>query len=287
MITRLEPFMKPIPVLDHGYIMLLDVMGDDDTVVQSARVSYAQGTRKTQNDRNLLRYLMRSRHTSPFEQCRIRLEVKLPLFVERQWVRHRTASLNEMSARYSVLPSEFYIPRPEDVGTQSTSNKQGRDTEGYKGDFSTELRQTCDQAYGAYEQALEEGVSRELARCHLPVNIYTKKVWAMDLHNLLHFLSLRLDPHAQLEIRAYAKAIAEIVKIWVPWTWEAFEDYRLGALHLTRFDVAALKSMLSRLTLEGFVVEKLIDNVIEDSDLASGGREAADLRKKLERLLGT
>lgn len=246
---HLKKFQTPIPVLDHGYIMLVDVMGDDDAIVQAARVSYAKGTKKTNNDRGLLRYLMRSRHTSPFEQARIKLEIKLPIFVERQWVRHRMASLNEMSARYSVLPDEFYIPDEDEVRAQSTSNKQGRG-ESLEGEAVTayinSLRETCSDAYEAYEQALEAGVTRELARCLLPVNVYTSKVWTMDLHNLFHFLSLRMDSHAQKEIRLYADAIGSIVKEWVPWAWEAFEDYRLGGMYLTRFEVEGLKEVMSQ-----------------------------------------
>lgn len=247
---RLKKFQTPIPVLDQGYVMLVEVMGDDDAIVQAARVSYAKGTKKTSNDRGLLRYLMRSRHTSPFEQARIKLEIKLPIFVERQWVRHRTASLNEMSARYSVLPDEFYIPDANDVQRQSKTNKQGREealsTESTEGYLSS-LRETCSGAYEAYEQALAAGVTRELARCLLPVNVYTSKVWTMDLHNLLHFLRLRMDPHAQQEIREFANAIAKIVKVWVPWTWEAFEDYQLEGMYLTRFEVAGLKALLTNI----------------------------------------
>jgi len=294
--AHLERFAEPIKLLDHGYIMLLDVMGDDDTIVQSARVSYAEGTRRTSGDRHLLRYLLRCRHTSPFEQCRIRLEVKLPIFVERQWVRHRMASLNEMSARYSILPSEFYIPAPDDVRAQSATNKQGREdlmeeqaVEAYR----NRLRDTCTSAYKSYEASLDAGVAREIARCALPVNIYTKKVWAQDLHNLFHFLSLRLDPHAQLEIRSYAIAIAEIVKVWVPWAWEAFEDYRLNGMYLSRFDVDALRKLISygagQVASNGPSIEDVLADWKEEAVEASGlgkGREKAELLAKLERLLG-
>lgn len=322
--NHLTKFQTPIPVLDHGYIMLVDVMGDDDAIVQAARVSYAQGTRKSSNDRNLLRYLLRSRHTSPFEQARIKLEIKLPIFVERQWVRHRMASLNEMSARYSILPDEFYFPDEEDVRVQSTSNKQGRgellDREATSA-YLNSLRKTCANAYTAYQQALTSGVTRELARCLLPVNVYTSKVWTMDLHNLFHFLALRMDSHAQKEIRDYANAIASIVKEWVPWAWEAFEDYRLGGMHLTRFEVKALKALLKNpcppppmFSCKGVTEDQMkdlrekvaealrdptvqvvtndpplpvpdIDLAIEASGLPPKSREAAELKAKLDRLM--
>lgn len=295
--THLERFTKPIKVLDHGYILLLDVMGDDDTIVQSARVSYAKGTRRTSNDKHLLRYLLRCRHTSPFEQCRIRLEVKLPIFVERQWVRHRTASLNEMSARYSVLPSEFYIPAPDDVRAQSTTNKQGRESpmedwaiEAYR----ENLRDTCTSAYKNYEDALNMGVAREIARCLLPINIYTKKVWTCDLHNLFHYLDLRLDLHAQLEIRSYATAIAAIVKEWVPWAWEAFVDYRLEAMTLTRFEKQGVASLLRHLQWSNGQINKAacIEIALGNSGLTPPregkppGREWMEMKAKMEELLG-
>jgi len=294
---HLKRFQEPIPVLDHGYIMLVDVMGDDDSVVQAARVSYAKGTKKTNDDRSLLRYLMRSRHTSPFEQARIKLEVKLPIFVERQWVRHRMASLNEVSARYSVLPEEFYIPDSEVVRAQSTSNKQGRDGHLPEDDvvaYQTELRRSCSEAYRAYERALESGVARELARCVLPVNIYTAKVWSSDLHNLFHFLSLRMDPHAQLEIRSYANAIAEVVKEWVPWCWEAFEDYRLNGMYLTRFEVEGLRSVLQVLAeqVPDWSFDRVVEEVLRGSGLPlpkegkKASREVTELQAKVSRLLG-
>lgn len=243
----------PIRVLDKGYVLLVDVMGDDDAVVQSARVSYASGTKRTSSDKGLLRYLLRHYHTSPFEQARIKLEVRLPIFVERQWVRHRMASLNEMSARYSVLPNDFYYPDPGDVRAQSTSNKQGREgllTDDQVEQYLHDLRQTCEESYTRYERALEGGVAREIARMMLPVNIYTAKVWTQDLHNLFHFLRLRLDPHAQLEIRRYAEAISRIVREWVPWSWEAFEDYRLEGAGLSKFDLETIRVLLQDRTDE-------------------------------------
>lgn len=274
---HLEQFSVPTKVLDHGYVMLVDVMGDDDAIVQAARVSYALGTTKGKDDRGLLRYLMRSRHTSPFEQARIKLEVKLPIFVERQWVRHRMASLNEMSARYSILPNEFYIPDTESVRAQSTINKQGRDQTLPDDDVTAylqDLMETCADAYASYEQALKSGVTRELARCLLPVNVYTAKVWTMDLHNLLGFLALRMDSHAQLEIRMYANAIAEIVKAWVPTVWEAFEDYTLNATKLSAMEMRGLTAVLKPDDLAMIVS-------------ASGlkGREADEFMAKLKKII--
>jgi len=195
------------------------------------------------------------------------------------------ASLNEQSARYSVLPNEFYIPNQEDVRAQATTNRQGR--EGDLGEDSVDdyiqgLQHTCSEAYETYEGFLKAGVTRELARCALPVNVYTKKVWAQDLHNLFHFLSLRMDSHAQQEIREYANAIAEIVKVWVPWAWEAFEDYRLKAMYLSKFEVLALQHVLSRLTAEGYKTDALIRGAV--AAVGVTGREKTELTAKLEGL---
>lgn len=285
---RLLPFTKPVQVLDHGYVMLTDVMGDDNAIIQAARVSYAKGVgaRKSSTDRHLLRYMLRNGHTSPFEQCVIKLEVKLPIFVERQWVRHRTGRHNEMSARYSQLPNEFYLPGKNDIRAQSATNKQGRGeplSESTQEENRDSLRSSYEESYKRYEEALASGVTREIARLHLPVAIYTAKVWQMDLHNLFHFLSLRLDSHAQQEIRAYAQAIAKIVKVWVPWAWEAFEDYRLKAMYLTGADVQAVRYILERLTSEGYQTEALIRGGVGAAGVQ--GRERDELISKLERLL--
>jgi len=302
---HLRQFAKPIPVLDHGYIMLVDCMGDDDAIIQAARVSYALGTTKTKDDRGLLRYLLRAQHTSPLEQARIKLEVKLPIFVERQWVRHRMASLNEMSARYSILPNEFYFPEPASVQAQSTTNKQGREQalpDAAVTAYLQDLRQTCADAYTAYGRALDSGVARELARCLLPVNVYTAKVWTMDLHNLLHFLSLRMDKHAQWEIRQYANAIAEILKVWVPNVWEAFEDYdfRRSAVLFSRMEVQGLREAIRRHLVEQASsvdgsYEDALSKFMDRSLLGSGlslldakgkpTREAQEFQGKMERLL--
>ena len=208
---------EQMPVLDHGFVRAVDYMGNDAAIVQAARVSYGDGTKTLREDEGLIRYLWRNKHTSPFEMCEIKLHCKMPIFVARQWVRHRTASINEVSARYSVLSEEFYVP--EQFKTQDTKNRQGS-----AGDLDRalntrmreELAARCRDAYREYEFALSNGVSRELARMVLPVNFYTEWYWKIDLHNLLHFLTLRCDAHAQAEIRAYADVIAEIVKLWVP-----------------------------------------------------------------------
>jgi len=238
---------NPVKVLDQGFVYLVDVMGTDSSIVQAARVSYGDGTKKVREDRGLLRYLLRKHHTSPFEMCEIKFHCRMPIFVARQWVRHRTASLNEMSARYSALPADFYVPEPERVQAQAQNNKQGSgDTlEPAVVDSFLEMnRDSARVAFEAYQRALGHNVARELARIVTPVSTYTEWYWKMDLHNLLHFLRLRLDPHAQYEIRVFAEAIAEIVKAWVPLTWEAFEDYRLNSMYLSRQEIEGLRVLL-------------------------------------------
>ena len=251
---------KAIPVLDQGFIRVIDYMGDDGAVVQAARVSYGRGTKKISEDRGLIRYLMRHHHTTPFEMCEIKFHVKLPVFVARQWIRHRTASVNEYSARYSILNREFYIPTPEQLSTQSQENRQGRGNV-LQGDEAVRvldiLREDSARNYADYQEMLNEddegnvidpkrnGLARELARMNLPLNIYTEWYWKCDLHNLLHFLSLRADPHAQHEIRVYADAMMEALRAWVPITAEAFEDYRLGGVHLSRAGLEAVKRMIA------------------------------------------
>ena len=251
---------KAIPVLDQGFIRVIDYMGDDGAVVQAARVSYGRGTKKISEDRGLIRYLMRHHHTTPFEMCEIKFHVKLPVFVARQWIRHRTASVNEYSARYSILNREFYIPAPEQLSTQSQENRQGRGNvlQGDEADRVLDiLREDSARNYADYQEMLNEddegnvidpkrnGLARELARMNLPLNIYTEWYWKCDLHNLLHFLTLRADLHAQHEIRIYADAMMEALRAWVPITAEAFEDYRLGAVHLSRAGLEAVKRMIA------------------------------------------
>lgn len=225
MTTFTEPI--PVPVLDKGFVRVVETMGGDTSIVQAARVSYGAGTKSVREDKKLIEYLLRNEHLSPFEMAEIKVHVKAPIFVARQWVRHRTASWNEVSARYSEVPDEFYVPAPEAVATQAKTNKQGRgeplgprDTDAAR----TMIEGGSKRAFNTYKCLLSLGVARELARSVLPVNFYTEWYWKVDLRNLLHFLDLRLDPHAQYEIREYAKALEQIVAAWVPWTHEAWSS---------------------------------------------------------------
>ncbi|QFU09410.1 Thymidylate synthase ThyX [Rhodobacteraceae bacterium THAF1] len=239
-------------VLDHGLVRVIDYMGDDAAICQAARVSYGRGTKAVSNDEGLIRYLMRHWHSTPFEMCEIKLHVKLPVFVARQWIRHRTANVNEYSARYSVLDREFYIPAPEHLAAQSSQNNQGRGAvlEGAEAQRVLDmLRGDSNRAYDHYEAMLsddgQQGLARELARMNLPANIYTQWYWKVDLHNLFHFLRLRADPHAQYEIRVYADAMCRIVKDWVPLAYAAFEEYRLGGAQLSATAVQVVRRMLA------------------------------------------
>src|SRR5690554_6497574 len=239
------------PVLDHGIVRVIDYMGDDSAITQAARVSYGAGTRHVSNDEGLIRYLMRHWHSTPFEMCEIKLHVKLPVFVARQWIRHRTANVNEYSARYSILDREFYIPTPEHLAAQSTVNNQGRGAV-LEGDEAVRvlemLKSDAARSYDSYEAMLsqegQQGLARELARMNLPANIYTQWYWKTDLHNLLHFLRLRADSHAQYEIRVYADEICKIVADWVPFAYRAFEDYRLGGAQLSGTALDCVRRML-------------------------------------------
>ena len=259
-VPALEEILQlPLPVLDHGFVRVIDYMGDDAAVVQAARVSYGRGTRKVSEDRGLINYLMRHRHTTPFEMCEIKFHVKLPVFVARQWIRHRTANVNEYSARYSVLDREFYLPAPEQLAAQSAVNRQGRGAV-LEGDEAERvlamLRDDAERSYDHYLEMLNEteageprdpardGLARELARMNLTLNVYTQWYWKTDLHNLLHFLSLRADPHAQYEIRVYADAMMEAVRRWVPLVHDAFVDYRLGAVMLSSKMLTVVRRML-------------------------------------------
>jgi thymidylate synthase (FAD) len=250
-----ECLYTPFPVLDHGFIRLIDYMGDDNAIVQAARVSYGKGTKKTSEDRGLIRYLMRHWHSTPFEMCEIKMHVKLPMFVARQWIRHRTANVNEYSARYSILDKEFYIPEPEHLAAQSITNRQGR-ADVLQGDDAQRvldiLRDDALKAYDHYEWMMNEegklgdhtGLARELARMNLSVNYYTQWYWKIDLHNLMHFIRLRADPHAQYEIRVYADILFDILKKWVPFTAEAFEEYKMNAIHLSSTAKALIQRRL-------------------------------------------
>jgi thymidylate synthase (FAD) len=245
------------PVLDHGFVRVIDYMGDDAAIVQAARVSYGRGTKRVQEDTGLIRYLMRHRHTTPFEMCEIKFHVKLPIFVARQWIRHRTASVNEYSARYSILDKEFYIPPAEQLAAQSAVNRQGRG-DVLDGDEAAEvldlLRSDAERTYTNYVRMLNEGenpdptrrgLARELARMNLTLNTYTQWYWKTNLHNLFHFLSLRADAHAQYEIRVYADVMLGMTEAWVPIAAAAFRDYRLGAVTLSAQMVVLLKRILA------------------------------------------
>ena len=239
------------PVLDHGFVRVIDYMGDDAAICQAARVSYGKGTKSVSNDEGLIRYLMRHWHSTPFEMCEIKLHVKLPVFVARQWIRHRTANVNEYSARYSILDREFYIPAPEHVAAQSTVNNQGRGEplEGAEAARVLEiLKADSARAYDNYEAMIsddgQQGLARELARMNLPANIYTQWYWKVDLHNLFHFLRLRADAHAQYEIRVYAEEICKLVADWVPFAYRAFEDYRMGGATLSATALDCIRRMV-------------------------------------------
>jgi thymidylate synthase (FAD) len=255
-----EILYEALPVLDHGFVRVVDYMGDDSAVVQAARVSYGRGTKRVSEDQGLINYLMRHRHTTPFEMCEIKYHVKLPIFVARQWIRHRTANVNEYSARYSILDNEFYVPSPDQLGVQSVANRQGRGDvlEGEEAARVMELlRSDAEQTYAHYQEMLNEddagnvldesrqGLARELARMNLTLGFYTQWYWKTDLHNLLHFLSLRADAHAQWEIRVYAEVMLETVKRWVPAVYAAFMDYRMGAASLSAKGLAVVKRMLA------------------------------------------
>jgi thymidylate synthase (FAD) len=239
------------PVLDHGFVRVIDYMGDDAAIVQAARVSYGAGTKHVSNDEGLIRYLMRHWHSTPFEMCEVKLHVKLPVFVARQWIRHRTANVNEYSARYSILDREFYIPAPDALAAQSTVNNQGRGEvlEGAEAARVLEmLKADAMRAYDHYEEMLsqegQKGLARELARMNLPANVYTQWYWKTDLHNLFHFLRLRADAHAQYEIRVYAEEICRLVADWVPFAYAAFEDYRMGGVTLSSKAIDCIRRML-------------------------------------------
>ena len=250
---------RPIEVLDHGFIRVIDYMGDDSSIVQSARVSYGKGTKKISNDKGLIKYLMRHRDSTSFEMCEIKFHIKLPIFIARQWIRHRTANVNEYSARYSILDKEFYIPSAENLAAQSAINNQGRGdalTDDEASNVIQILKKDAEQTYSNYETLLNEssegniidesksGIARELARMNLTLNTYTQWYWKIDLNNLLHFLALRADDHAQYEIRVYADAMLDIVKKWVPLTYEAFEDYRIGGTELSAKEVNLMRKLL-------------------------------------------
>ncbi|MER9216469.1 FAD-dependent thymidylate synthase [Mesorhizobium sp. M0663] len=279
-----EILYQAVPVLDHGFVRVVDYMGDDGAVVQAARVSYGRGTKKISEDRGLIHYLLRHWHTTPFEMAEIKFHVKLPIFVARQWIRHRMASVNEYSARYSILDREFYIPAPEHLSAQSLQNRQGRGEVVGAAEAERVLRILTDDAQRNYDHYLDllnhdeggqqlrddqEGLARELARMNLSLNFYTQWYWKTDLHNLMNFLRLRADPHAQYEIRVYAEVILDILKKWVPLTYEAFREHRLEAATFSGEALKALRRMLA-----GEHVEQL--------DTSMSKREWEEFLAKLE-----
>ena len=250
---------EALPVLDHGFVRVVDYMGDDTSIVQSARVSYGKGTKKVSTDSGLIKYLMRHRHSTPFEMCEIKYHVKLPIFVARQWIRHRTANVNEYSARYSILDKEFYLPTKENLAAQSKNNRQGRGdliNDKQADDILKILKEDAEKNYNDYETMLNErydgtiinenqkGLARELARMNLTLNTYTQWYWKTDLLNLLNFLSLRADDHSQYEIRAYADVMIDSLKRWVPITYEAFMDYRIGGMELSSKGKSVISKMI-------------------------------------------
>lgn len=260
---------KRINCLDHGFVRLVDKMGDDSSIVQAARVSYGDGTETVQKDNELINYLLRHRHTTPFEMVEFKFHIKMPIMVMRQWIRHRTANVNEYSARYSIMKNEFYIPKAEDLAVQSTKNKQGREDvplDPKQAEALLHIIQSCsDGAYENYEYMLNDpenpnydpgrsSLARELARMNLPVNIYTECYWKIDLHNLLHFLGLRMDSHAQFEIRVFANAMFDIIKEYVPVACSAFLQYRLNAMTLSHKEILLVNHTMTNGS--GFYADK-------------------------------
>ena len=235
-------------VLDHGFVRVVDYMGDDSSIVQAARISYGKGTKKASEDRSLIRYLMRHRHTTPFEMCELKLHIKAPMFVARQWLRHRTASVNEYSGRYSVIEDDFYKPECQNMAFQDSNNAQGREgmiDKSHAMSIIKDLESSYESSYNKYEEFLDSKLSRELARIILPMSCYTQFYWKIDLHNLFHFLHLRADSHSQYEIRVYANAILDIVKLWVPVAYEAFMDYCMHSTEVSHTGMDVIKSMIA------------------------------------------
>ena len=283
-VVKLERILfKPFKVLDHGFVRVIDYMGDDASIVQAARVSYGKGTKKLNQDRNLINYLLSHKHTTPFEMNEIKFHIKLPIFVARQWIRHRTANVNEYSARYSILDNEFYIPKNQDIKPQSKQNNQGREGDldnELRKEYVTQIRDNSQNNFSLYHNLLNSsekgeviddqkiGIARELARMVLPLNAYTQWYWKIDLHNLMHFLALRFDPHAQYEIRVYAKIMTDILKKWVPLTYEAFIRNKVGSLTLSSDAVNYLQSKLNDKSFdESKVSKRELDNLKKIFDL--------------------
>jgi thymidylate synthase (FAD) len=272
-----EVLNETIPCLD-GFVRLVDVMGDDSSIVQAARVSYGEGTKKIHEDRGLIRYLIRHQHWTPVEMVEFKFHVKIPVFVARQWIRHRTANVNEISARYSEMKDEMYLPPLEQISAQSKDNKQGRNNDPFPQDKAEEIQslisKSNEEQYQVYQKLLDMGVARELARTVLPVGHYTEWYWKIDLRNLMNFLALRLDPHAQWEIRVYAEAMASLVKQVVPVAWEAFEDYILNSAHFSSSEVEIIKEVLSSSSLN-------IEELAKEKGLK--GRELQEFISKINK----
>tara|TARA_Y100000310_G_scaffold74461_1_gene70683 strand:+ start:122 stop:1072 length:951 start_codon:yes stop_codon:yes gene_type:complete len=285
-----EILYQPFPVLDHGFVRLVDYMGGDYSIGEAARVSYGKGTRSVREEEGLIRFLMRHRHTTPTEMVELKFHAKMPIFVARQWIRHRTANVNEYSARYSILDNEFYVPDSEDLAEQSKSNRQGRENLLSSSEAERVRRLLIDDAETNYEHYLwllnEDSESpgkpkdpnrgmlaRELARMDLTLNFYTQWYWKVDLHNLFNFLGLRMDPHAQKEIRGYANKMAEITEAVAPISFKAFEDYRLNSISLSALEINALASINS-----GKNPRRVISQVFKN------GRERTEFKGKLEKL---
>ncbi|MDR2210486.1 MAG: FAD-dependent thymidylate synthase [Spirochaetaceae bacterium] len=272
---------KEYPVLDKGFVRLVDYLGGDDRVVQAARVSYGEGTKTYREDAGLIEYLLRNRHTSPFEQVVLSFHIKLPIFVARQWIRHRTARVNEVSGRYSVMKDAFYVPAPGDLALQSSDNKQGRSSAALDPEEAEKIRagleDTQKRAYGAYMELVQTGLARELARINLPLSLYTEWYWQIDLHNLFHFLELRLDPHAQKEIRLYAQVIFEITKKVAPRCCASFQEHMLGAVSFSAEEFAELQHRLGieeKSSCAEYPRQKLSGKNLErfEKKLTSGGK---------------
>lgn len=265
-----------VKVLDKGFVRLVDLMGDDSSIVQSARVSYGKGTKSVNEDEGLIRYLMRHRHTTPFEMVEFKFHCRMPIFVARQWIRHRTANVNEMSGRYSEMPELFYQPEVSLCTTQSAQNKQGGSGEKVEDAVSLaeSFAQGQERSFAEYQRYLASGMRRELARINLPLSLYTEWYWKIDLHNLLHFLELRLDQHAQYEIRVYAEAMAKMVKENLPLTWKAFEDYALQSVRFSRLELDELRRLIEG---EGLDLQQIERNI-------SNKRERGEFLEKLKKL---
>lgn len=282
---------KEYPVLNLGFVRLVDYLGGDERIVQSARVSYGKGTKNYRTDRGLIRYLMRHKHTSPFEQVLLSFHAKMPIFVARQWVRHRTARLNEISGRYSILKNEFYIPDKEHINPQSKDNKQGRSKGTYPAqeleEILRDIKEDQKNAYEDYKKLIGKDVAKELARINLPVSTYTEWYWNIDLHNLFHFLKLRMDSHAQYEIRAYADKMGEITKKVAPIAWEAFEDYQLNSITLSAHEISVVKKMINKnIDFNDINNFKAGEFVITDKNTNKQklNNEGLELQKKLYKL---